>query len=119
MPESLALVLTQDPAAPEGGESAPATPGFSILPFLLIGLVFYFVLIGPERKNRKKREAMLSTLEKGDKVITTSGLHGQIVQVQDDVVTLQVADGVRLRFSRAAVQTVQREGEASEAKAAR
>ena len=96
MPESLALVLTQDPAAPEGGESAPATPGFSIPPFLLIGLVFYFVLIGPERKNRKKREAMLSTLEKGDKVITTSGLHGQIVQVQDDVVTLQVGGPILL-----------------------
>lgn len=116
MPDLPVLALLQETPA-QTGEKAPGTPGFSILPFLLIGLVFYFVLIGPERKNRKKREALLASLQKGDKVVTTSGMYGQIVQVQEDVVTLQVADGVRLRFSRAAIQTVHREGEAADGEA--
>ena len=61
-------------------------------------------LIAPERKRRKKHEALLSQLKKGDEVITNAGLYGQVVQIQDQVVTLQVADGVRMKFSLQAVQ---------------
>lgn len=105
------IALLQDGA----GETAPTPPsgGFSslLVPMLLIFAIFYFVMIGPERKQRKKREAMLAALKKGDRVVTTSGMFGQVAAIQDDVVTLQVADGVRLRFSRAAIQSVL-EGEA-------
>ena len=90
----------------EGGESTSAAPstGSFWVPMVLIGVVMYFVLIGPERKNRKKREGLLAGLKKGDKVMTTSGIYGAVTQVQADVVTLQVADGVRMRFTRQAVQ---------------
>jgi preprotein translocase subunit YajC len=75
---------------------------------LLVALVavFYFVMILPEKKNRKKRTDMLGALKKGDKVMTTGGLYGTVATVQNDVVTLQVADGVRMRFNRIAIQTV-------------
>lgn len=75
---------------------------------LLVALVavFYFVMILPEKKNRKKRADLLAGLKKGDKVMTTGGLYGTVAMVQNDVVTLQVADGVRMRFSRVAVQTI-------------
>lgn len=91
----------------EGGEDpAPSPFGGMMIPMLIIFGIFYFVMIGPERKARKKREAMLSELKKGDHVVTASGLHGTIANMAEDVITLQVDEGVRLRFSRAAIQTV-------------
>lgn len=88
-------------------EAAPTSPFSSMLwPLILILGIFWIVMIGPERKQRKKREEMLESLKKGDKVMLNSGLYAAVAQVQDDVVTLQVADGVRMRFNRSAVQTV-------------
>jgi len=102
------------PATQSGTQGAPPAgppPGGSaftsmLMPLLLCAVVFYLLVLGPERKQRKKREEMLKKLAKGDKVVTTGGLHATVVTVQDDVVTLQIADGVRARFSRSAVQTV-------------
>ena len=91
------------PAAPAGGMFDGIT-GF--LPLIAIFAIFYFVLIGPERKNRKKREEMLMQIKKGDKVMTTGGMLATVAAVADDEITLQIADGVRARFTRAAVQSV-------------
>lgn len=96
----LLLVLEEVPA--ETTEEAP-----SMLPLMLaIGAIFWFVMIMPERKNRKKREELMSNLKKGDKVMMKSGLYGSIAQVQEDVVTLQVSDGVRMKFAREAIQSL-------------
>ncbi len=84
------------------------------VPMLLIGVIFWVVLISPERKARKKREATLNALKKNDKVMTTSGIFGVVAQVKDDVVTVQVADGVRLRFSKQAIQDVMDDGNAED-----
>jgi preprotein translocase subunit YajC len=93
---------TAPPSGPPGG-----SPFSSLLiPMALILVVFYVVMIGPERKQRKKREAMLAALGKGDKVMTSGGMYGTVAAVQDDVVTLQVADGVRVRFARSSIQSV-------------
>jgi preprotein translocase subunit YajC len=107
----------QTPApAPAGATQAPGTspapaPGGSLftgmaMPLLLCAVVFYLLVLGPERKQRKKREEMLKKLSKGDKVMTTGGMHATVAAVQDDIVTLQIAEGVRARFSRSAVQAV-------------
>jgi preprotein translocase subunit YajC len=98
--------------APATTEPAPDTDGAtsgspSMLPlFVGLAVVFYFVMIMPEKKKRKQREAMLGALKKGDHVMTTSGIYGSVVVAADDVVTVQVAEGVRMRFSRAAIQNV-------------
>jgi preprotein translocase subunit YajC len=93
--------------APKGAGEGPSGPfGSSWFPLVMIAAIFWFVVIGPERKNRKKREQMLAALKKGDKVLTNSGLYGSVAAIQDQVVTLAVADGVRLRFARSAIQTV-------------
>src|SRR5437867_3879474 len=99
-------------SAPQGQSPgpAPAPPsslfGGIAMPLLLCAVVFYLLVLGPERKQKKKREEMLAKLAKGDKVMTTGGLYASVVAVQDDVVTLQIADGVRARFARSAVQSV-------------
>jgi preprotein translocase subunit YajC len=104
LPNALLPVIAflQETPPAEGGEEA-SSPNF-LLPMLAIGAIFWFVMIAPERKRRKQREAMISALKKGDKVMTTSGMHGTVTQVQGDIVTLQIADNVRVKFALAAVQ---------------
>lgn len=108
-PQDAAQELAQPPAGTTGGDAASEGSGIfggMLIPMLAIFAIFYFVMIGPERKARKKREAMLAEMKKGDAVVTSSGMHGTIAALADDVITLQVDEGVRLRFSRAAIQTV-------------
>jgi preprotein translocase subunit YajC len=116
--ETQAAPVTAQEGAPAEGSEAPSAPfgGGMLVPMVLIMVVFYFVLIGPERKQRKKREEMLKTLVKGDKVMTSGGMFASVAAVADDVVTLQIADGVRARFSRSSIQTVIRDEVPADAK---
>jgi preprotein translocase subunit YajC len=86
-----------------------------LMPILLCFGVFYFIILRPEKKQRAARQAMLAALRKGDKVLTTSGMYGTIVQVQDQVVTVQVAENVRMRMALSAIQSVEAEEEAKPA----
>jgi preprotein translocase subunit YajC len=97
---------------PLAGEPTGPPEGMGWVPFAVIGALFYFVLIRPQSKEQKRRAAMLSELKKGDEVMTSSGLFGTIASLSDERVTLEVAKGVRLEFSRAAVQGLASEGEA-------
>lgn len=105
LPVLLAL-LQETPATPAQAPGGESLFGGMLIPLVLCMAVFYFFMIAPESKQRKKRKAMLENLQKGSKVVLLSGLHGTIAQVQDDIVTLQVADGVRMRFDRSAVREV-------------
>ncbi len=71
-----------------------AQPGGSSLgpfvPIILITMIFYFLLIRPQRKKQKQLEAMIKAIEKGDNVVTSGGLHGKVVGVTDDVLTLDI-----------------------------
>ncbi len=101
------IALTLQEAPPDAAPAKPESPFSSLLfPLIVMGVLFYVIMLGPERKQRKKREEMLAALKKGDRVLTTSGMHGSVAMVTEDVVTLQVADGVRLRFTRSAIQSV-------------
>ncbi|MAB78220.1 MAG: preprotein translocase subunit YajC [Planctomycetes bacterium] len=93
-------------ATGEGGNDSGGGGASFFIPMILILGIFYVVLILPERKKQKKRQAMLDQLQKGDKVMTSSGIYGNVAAINEDIVTLQVADGVRIRFSRAAVQDI-------------
>lgn len=77
-----------------------------IVQFLLIGVIFYFLLIRPQRAEEKKRQELLSKLSKNDEVITSSGIHGTIVNVKDKTVILRIDDNVKVELEKAAVVTV-------------
>ena len=74
-----------------------------LIPMLLIFGVMYLLVIRPQSKKAKEHQKMLSELQKGDDVATSGGLIGRITGIKDDVVTLQVQEGVRLRVLRSAV----------------
>ena len=73
------------------------------LPILAIGLVFYFLVIAPANKQRRKTESMLSSLKKGDRVVTSGGIYGTVQGVEADVVYLKIAENVKIKLARSAV----------------
>ena len=74
----------------------------------LIGLfvLFYFIAIRPQRKRQKEHAAMVAALEKGNEVITSSGILGKITRLEDNFVVLQVAENVELKFQRSYINAV-------------
>jgi preprotein translocase subunit YajC len=82
------------PAAPAPGATPPASPGVQIfmqlLPFLLMGVIIWVLLIRPERRKQKRHREMLSQLSKNDHVVTTGGVFGIVKAVSDEEVTLLV-----------------------------
>ncbi len=77
--------------------------------------IFYLLLIRPQTKKQKEHQEMVKNLKKGDKVITTGGLYGEVVKVTDKDIILEVADKMHLRFTLGAIATV-REKEETEKK---
>jgi preprotein translocase subunit YajC len=77
-----------------------------VMPILAIGLVFYFLVIAPANKQRRKTQEMLSSLKKGDRVVTSGGIYGTIQGVEAEVVYLKIADNVKVKVSRSAVSSV-------------
>ena len=72
----------------------------SIMPLILIFLVFYFLLIMPQQKKAKQHKQMLSAIKKGDDVVTSGGIYGKVVGIADAVLTLDVGDKIKIRVSR-------------------
>ena len=99
-----------------GGSPAAPSPGggiVSFLPFILIFVIFYFLLIRPQQKQKKKLKEMLDALKKGDRVITSSGFLATVSNIHKDIVTLQMGDNVKLKMKKdyiAMLQTGEDEG---------
>lgn len=77
-----------------------------IVLFAIIFGIFYFIVFRPMRKRQRATEEMLRTLERGNRVVTTGGIHGTITGIQEDIVQLRVADNLKLQISKSAVASV-------------
>jgi len=108
---AVAVAETVDPAAvdPAMQEVSPVAALISsLLPMVLIFVVFYFFLIRPQKKKDKKIKDMLAALKVGDRVCTIGGIYGTIVGIKDDTVTLAVGkDNVNLVFARWGIRNVE------------
>jgi preprotein translocase subunit YajC len=82
-----------------------ANPVVAFLPLLLMGVVFYFLLIRPQNQRRRAQTQMQSDVEVGDEVVTTAGIYGTITEIDDDygIVTVEVAPNTDIRMARAAI----------------
>lgn len=92
------LFLSLPPQAAE----AP-NPLMSLLPFLLIIVVFYFFMIRPQMKRQKELRKYREALKKGDKIITTGGIYGRVLEVKDTQVIMEIADNVSIKIDKSAV----------------
>jgi preprotein translocase subunit YajC len=94
-------------------QSQPARPGALefLFPIVIFFAIFYFLLILPTQRQRKRQKEMLGALKPGDKVITSGGIYGTIVGLRDDVVQLRIADQVRIEVARSAIAGLQSQKE--------
>lgn len=93
--------LLLDAATPQ----APS-PITQFAPLIFIGVIFYFLLIRPQQKQRKEQQKLIGSLKTGDKVVTSAGIHGMIANVKERTVLLKVADNVKIEVDKASVATV-------------
>ena len=101
--------------------AAEPSPLSMLVPMGLIFLIFYFLLIRPQQRRQREQEQLLKAIEKNDHVITAGGLHGKVVGIADDVLTVEIAalkgERVRVKVSRAKIDSVSKpkKGEVEEA----
>ncbi len=98
-------------AVPLPGGSGPSQAAVQILFLAALFAIFYFLLIRPQQRQRRDREAMLNAVKRGDKVVTTGGLHGTVVGLSEQTVMLKVSDQVKLEFERSAIGRIVAQGE--------
>ena len=82
------------------------SPVMTILPFILIFVIMYFLVIRPQQKKAKDHQQMLTKLKKNDEVMTSGGIYGKVISLADSVVTLEVAPNVRIRVHRPQISAV-------------
>ncbi|MFQ5598415.1 MAG: preprotein translocase subunit YajC [Nitrospiria bacterium] len=92
-----------------GSGGSQINPIVSLAPFILIFVFFYFLLIRPQQKKAKERQDMVNALKKGDRVTTNGGLMGTVTNLGDKVITLQIAEGVRVKVVRNNIDTVKKD----------
>jgi len=96
---ALAMAFMKSAHAEAAAPSGDA--GFtSLIPLILIMVIFYFLLIRPQQKKLKEHKAMVEATKKGDSVITGGGIIGKVADVKDDVLTVEIADGVKVKVRR-------------------
>ena len=87
-----------------GGEGAGGFTGF--IPLILMFVIFYFLLIRPQQKRTKEHRQMVSNLKKGDRIVTSGGIHGRITGMDDATLTVEIADKVRVKVARGNVSSL-------------
>jgi len=99
---SLLTFSQQGQAAPAGGGSFIT----ALIPFILVFVIFYVLIIMPSRKKQKKHQEMVEHLKPGDKIITTGGIHGTVMGVQPDKIEVKIAANTKVDITKNAVAAI-------------
>jgi preprotein translocase subunit YajC len=100
MPDLGYGLLVAVTAPPDGGS---VSPWVQLVPFALVLAIFYVIILMPMRKRQKKVDEFLTSLQVGDKIVTSGGLYGSITRLGEASIQLQVADKVRVEIARSAI----------------
>ena len=103
---SIAYAMGQGGAA--GGQGAGGFSAF--IPLILMFVIFYFLLIRPQQKKQKQHREMIDNLKKGDRIITGGGIHGRVTNVDENVLTVEIADQVKVKLNRGNVAALSQPG---------
>ncbi|PRH83888.1 preprotein translocase subunit YajC [Arenimonas caeni] len=99
-------MLVSPAAAQAAGGPAPASPLMSLLPLIVLFVVFWFLLLRPQMKKAKEHRELVAKLQKGDEVLTNGGIAGRIEDLGESFVTVEVADKVSIKVQRGAITAV-------------
>ncbi|MBT3219574.1 MAG: preprotein translocase subunit YajC [Proteobacteria bacterium] len=98
MPEITEVLISYEPAP-----TAARPFWIDLLPIVLIGAIIYFLIIRPQQQERTKHVSLIDSLVKGNRVVTSNGIHGRIVEVRGDTVLLEIAEKTRIVIDKQAV----------------
>lgn len=96
---TLALAQTAAPATPAAGPSTLET----LFPYIFLFLIFFFLILRPQQKRASRQKDFITSLKRGDSVLTTGGIMGTIEGLTDHFITLQIATGVKIKVLRSAI----------------
>jgi preprotein translocase subunit YajC len=114
------IVLAETPPVPAGGAPAgdptaggPPQPSLfmGVLPFILMFGIIWLLVLRPQQKKMQEQQSMLNSLKHGDQVVTNSGMLGKVTGITDKVVTLEIADNVRVKMIKTQVSQVVKDGQ--------
>ena len=100
--------LISDAWAQAGGDAGGGL--FSLLPLVVIFILFYFLLIRPQQKRAKQHKEMVTALKKGEEIVTNGGLLGKVTDLDDNFITLEIASGLNAKVQRQSVAQVMSKG---------
>ena len=100
---------TTAPAKPAPVAGSPAVGLFQFAPFIAIMVLFYFLMIYPQGKEKKKREEMLGAIQRGDRVLTRGGIYGVVADIKEQVLILKISDNSKVEVDRSYIETVQKQ----------
>ena len=89
-----------------GGEAAQGSPLMGIVPFILMFVIFYFLLIRPQQKKAKEHREMISNIKKGDRIVTSGGIYGRVTGMDESTLTVEISDKVRVKVARGNVSAL-------------
>ena len=98
--------MTGSTGGAAGGSSGSGSPMSLIFMIIAIFAVMYFLMIRPQQRQKKQHQSMLSQISKGDKIVTSGGLHGTIAGVKDTSVIVKIADNVKVELNRSAISQI-------------
>ena len=105
----LAFAMGSAPGGAAGGTGGGMAAFQQILPLVFMFAIFYFLLIRPQQKKAKEHKALLESMKKGDNVITAGGVHGKIIAVENDLVTLEIANNVQIKIIKSYIATIKKD----------
>jgi len=104
----LAFAMAGAPGGAAGGAGGGMAAFQQVIPLVFMFAIFYFLLIRPQQKKAKEHKALLESMKKGDNVITAGGVHGKVTAVENDLVTLEVANNVNIKITKSYIATIKK-----------
>lgn len=105
----LAFAMGGAPGGAAGGPGGGMAAFQQIIPLVFMFAIFYFLLIRPQQKKAKEHKAMLESMKKGDNVITAGGVHAKVTAVDNDIVTLEIANNVNIKITKSYIAAIKKD----------
>ncbi|MDD2273384.1 MAG: preprotein translocase subunit YajC [Desulfuromonadaceae bacterium] len=105
----LAFAMGSAPGGAAGGATGGMAAFQQIIPLVFMFAIFYFLLIRPQQKKAKEHKALLEAMKKGDNVITAGGVHGKVSAVENDIVTLEIANNVNIKITKSYIAAIKKD----------
>lgn len=105
----LAFAMSGAPGGAAGAAGGGMAAFQQIIPLVFMFAIFYFLLIRPQQKKAKEHKALLAAMRKGDNVITASGVHGKVAAVEDEIVTLEIANNVNIKITKSYIAAIKKD----------